>query len=122
MEQFQWRLVSAIDSNQQSITELNYHGIPIYGSFYTNSYYSGASFSSGCNGVGGPYILTPDYILIIGTGAQTMIGCGPKREAAEDKIKALELMSRSQLSLKLYPNIEEDDKTIIWKNEKEVNY
>ena len=103
LENYKWRLVSAIDGDNQSIAELNYRDIPIYGSFYTNNKYSGASFSTGCNGVGGAYILT-NNILLIGTAPQTMIGCGSKREAAEDKLKALELLSRSQLTLEHYSN------------------
>lgn len=135
LETYRWRLVSAMDSNQQPIAELNYRSIPIHAGFYTNNYQSGASFGSGCNGVGGPYTLTPDHILSIGSGAQTMMGCGPKREAAEDKIKQLEQISKSQLTLMTYPDTNVDDpslpyylltqkletgETLIWKNEKEV--
>ncbi len=88
-------------------------------------------FSAYCNGVGGPYTLTPDHILLIGSGPQTMMGCGPKREAAEDKIRALEQSSRSQLTLTQLANGNVDDsslpyylliqkmatgETLIWKN------
>ncbi|TXD98408.1 hypothetical protein ES754_05685 [Psychrobacter frigidicola] len=133
LESHKWRLVSAINSNQQPITELNYRGIPIYSGFYTSNERSNAGFSANCNGVGGPYILTPDHILLIGSGAQSMMGCGPKREAAEDKIREVEQLSRGQLSLKQYPDSDESvakipyylltqkldsGDTLIWKNEK----
>ncbi len=135
LEKYRWRLVSAIDSDKQSITELNYRGVPIYAGFYTNNDRSGAGFSSDCNGVGGPYVLTPDQILLIGTGSQTLMGCGPKREAAEDKIKALEQLSKSQLTLKQLLNTNTDNpdlpyylltqqletgETLIWKNAEAV--
>ncbi len=60
-----------------------------------------------------------------------MMGCGPKREAAEDKIRALEQSSRSQLTLTQLANGNVDDsslpyylliqkmatgETLIWKN------
>ena len=96
---------------------------------FNDEYHVG--FSSDCNGVGGPYALTPDHILLIGSGSQTMIGCGPKREAAEDKIRALEQSSRSQLTLTQLANSNIDNpslpyylliqkmatgETLIWKN------
>lgn len=135
LEKYKWRLVSAIDGDKQPITELNYRGVPIYAGFYTNSNLSGAGFSSNCNGVGGPYILTPNNKLLIGAGSQTMMGCGPKREAAEDKIKALEQLSKSQLTLQQLLNTNTDDpdlpyylltqqletsETLIWKNVEEI--
>ena len=93
-------------------------------------------FSAYCNGVGGPYTLTPDHILLIGSGPQTMMGCGPKREAAEDKIRALEQLSRSQLTLTQLANSNIDNpslpyylltqqmatgETLIWKNSALIN-
>ena len=61
-----------------------------------------------------------------------MIGCDIKREAAEDKIRELEQLSKSQLSLKRLSTISTDNsslphylltqkletgETLIWKNE-----
>nr|WP_317198679.1 META domain-containing protein [uncultured Psychrobacter sp.] len=134
LQSYKWRLVSAVNNEQQPITELNYDDILVNARFFNLSYddkhYAG--FSTGCNGVGGPYILTHDNILLIGSGSQTMMGCNPNREAAEDKIKALELSSRSQLSLNKYSNADKGSggnslylltqkldtgETLIWKNE-----
>ena len=129
---YQWRLVSAVNSDDKAIVELSRPGFPVVANFgyrFNDEYHVG--FSSDCNGVGGPYTLTPDHILLIGSGSQTMIGCGPKREAAEDKIRALEQSSRSQLTLTQLANGNVDDsslpyylliqkmatgETLIWKN------
>ncbi|WP_300407959.1 META domain-containing protein [uncultured Psychrobacter sp.] len=129
---YRWRLVSATDSDNQIITELSRPGFPVVANFgyrFNDEYHVG--FSSDCNGVGGPYTLTPDHILLIGSGPQTMMGCGPKREAAEDKIRALEQSSRSQLTLTQLANSNIDNpslpyylliqkmatgETLIWKN------
>ena len=134
LESYKWRLVNAVDDEQQPITELNYDDISVNARFFNLSYddkhYAG--FSSGCNGVGGPYILTRDNILLIGSGSQTMMGCSPNHEVAEDKIKALELSSRSQLSLHKYSDADKGSggnllylltqksntgETLVWKNE-----
>lgn len=134
---YQWRLVSAVDSDNKAITEISRSGFPVSAYFgypmYNNEHHVG--FSSNCNGVGGPYILTADNILLIGSGAQTMMGCGPKREAAEDKIRELEQLSKSQLTLEQLLNTNIDDpslpyylltqklvtgETLIWKNKKTV--
>ena len=71
-------------------------------------------------------------MLLIGSAPQTMIGCDIKREAAEDKIRELEQLSKSQLSLKRLSTISTDNsslphylltqkletgETLIWKNE-----
>ncbi|WP_201611764.1 META domain-containing protein [Psychrobacter submarinus] len=132
MGRYRWRLVSATDSDNQIITELSRPGFPVVANFgyrFNDEYHVG--FSAYCNGVGGPYTLTPDHILLIGSGPQTMMGCGPKREAAEDKIRALEQSSRSQLTLTQLANGNVDDsslpyylliqkmatgETLIWKN------
>ena len=105
-----------------------------FGYRFNDEYHVG--FSSDCNGVGGPYTLTPDHILLIGSGPQTMMGCGPKREAAEDKIRALEQLSRSQLTLTQLANSNIDNpslpyylltqqmatgETLIWKNSALIN-
>ena len=137
LKTYQWRLVSAVDSNGEAIIEISrpsfpvsaYFGYPIYNEEHQ------VGFSSDCNGVGGPYILTPDNILLIGSGTQSMMGCGPKREAAEDKIRELEQLSKSQLTLEQFSNTNVDDpslpyyiltqkldtgETLIWKNQKTV--
>lgn len=80
-------------------------------------------------------ISTLKHTLFISMSVHTLIGCGPKREAAEDKIRVLEQQSQSQLTLTLYPKQNEEHKqdndlpyylltqkletgeTLIWKNE-----
>ncbi len=138
LKDYKWRLVSALNSENQPIIELNRPGFPVityFGySMYNDEHHVG--FSSDCNGVGGPYILTPDNQLLIGSGNQTMMGCGPKREAAEDKIKQLEQLSSSQLSLEQLENTNIDNtelpyylltqkletgETLIWKNSATVS-
>ncbi|MGM8885796.1 META domain-containing protein [Psychrobacter sp. 1U2] len=129
---YQWRLVSATNSDNQTITELSRPGFPVtayFGYRFNDEHHVG--FSSDCNGVGGPYTLSADYLLTIGSGPQTLIGCGPKREAAEDKIRALEQSSQSQLTLTQLANSNIDNpslpyylltqkmangETLIWKN------
>lgn len=137
LKTYRWRLVSAVDSNNEAIIELSRPGFPII-AYFGYPMYNGeheAGFSSDCNGVGGPYILTPDNQLLIGAGLQSMMGCGPKREAAEDKIRELEQLSKSQLTLEQLSNTNIDDpslpyylltqkldtgETLIWKNHKTV--
>ena len=134
LKEYQWRLVSAVDSNQKTIIELSRPDFPVTAYFaypmYNDEHHVG--FSSACNGVGGSYILTPDNKLLIGSSPQTMMGCSPKREAAEDKIRELEQLSKSQLTLQRLPNTNLDSsslpyylltqkldtgETLIWKNE-----
>ena len=134
LKEYQWRLVSAVDSNQKTIIELSRPDFPVTAYFaypmYNDEHHIG--FSSDCNGVGGSYILTPDNKLLIGSSPQTMMGCSPKREAAEDKIRELEQLSKSQLTLQRLPNTNLDSsslpyylltqkldtgETLIWKNE-----
>ena len=134
LKEYQWRLVSAVDSNQKTIIELSRPDFPVTAYFaypmYNDEHHVG--FSSDCNGVGGSYILTPDNKLLIGSSPQTMMGCSPKREAAEDKIRELEQLSKSQLTLQRLPNTNLDSsslpyylltqkldtgETLIWKNE-----
>ena len=133
LKTYRWRLVSAVDSDNKAIIEISRPGFPVSAYFgfpvYNEEHQVG--FGSDCNGVGGPYILTADNILLIGAGAQSMMGCGPKREAAEDKIRELEQISKSQLTLKELSNTNIDDpslpyylltqkldtgETLIWKN------
>ena len=137
LKTYRWRLVSAVDSNGEAIVEISRAGFPVIAYFgypiYNEEHQVG--FSSDCNGVGGPYILTPDNMLLIGSGPQTMMGCGPKREATEDKIRELEQLSKSQLTLAQLSNINVDNpslpyylltqkldtgETLIWKNKKTV--
>lgn len=137
LKKYQWRLVSAVDRDNKFITEISDLGFPVSAYFgypvYNEEHHVG--FSSDCNGVGGPYILTPDNMLLIGSGAQTMKGCSAKREAAEDKIRQLEQLSKSQLTLQQLSNANVDDtnlpyylltqklntgETLIWKNQKTV--
>ncbi|WP_296243502.1 MULTISPECIES: META domain-containing protein [unclassified Psychrobacter] len=137
LKTYRWRLVSAVDSNNKAIIEISRPGFPVSAYFgfpvYNEEHQVG--FGSDCNGVGGPYILTPDNMLLIGSGPQTMMGCGPKREAAEDKIRELEQLSKSQLTLEQLSNANIDNpslpyylltqkldtgETVIWKNQKTV--
>ena len=134
LKEYQWRLVSAVDSNQKTIIELSRPDFPVTAYFaypmYNDEHHIG--FSSDCNGVGGSYILTPDNKLVIGSSPQTMMGCSPKREAAEDKIRELEQLSKSQLTLQRLPNTNLDSsslpyylltqkldtgETLVWQNE-----
>ena len=134
LKEYQWRLVSAVDSNKNTIIELSRPDFPVTAYFayplYNDEHHVG--FSSDCNGVGGSYILTPDNKLLIGSSPQTMMGCSPKREAAEDKIRELEQLSKSQLTLQRLANANPDSsslpyylltqkletgETLIWKNE-----
>lgn len=134
LKEYQWRLVSAVDSNKNAIIELSRPDFPVTAYFayplYNDEHHVG--FSSDCNGVGGSYILTPDNKLLIGSSPQTMMGCSPKREAAEDKIRELEQLSKSQLILQRLANTNLDSsslpyylltqkletgETLIWKNE-----
>ncbi len=137
LKTYRWRLVSAVDSNNKAIIEISRPGFPVSAYFgfpvYNEEHQVG--FGSDCNGVGGPYILTPDNMLLIGSGPQTMMGCGPKREAAEDKIRELEQLSKSQLTLEQLSNANIDNPSLpyylltqkldtgeilIWKNQKTV--
>lgn len=136
LKSYQWRLVSAVDSKQQTINELTRSGYPISAYFSSPLYdleENLVGFSADCNGVGGQFVLTADHILLIGMGSQTMMGCGSKREAAEDKIRELEQLSKSQLTLEQLSNANVDDpslpyylltqkldtgETLIWKNQK----
>lgn len=134
LKEYQWRLVSAVDSNQKTIIELSRPDFPVTAYFayplYNDEHHVG--FSSDCNSVGGSYILTPDNKLLIGSSPQTMRGCSPKREAAEDKIRELEQLSKSQLTLQRLANTNPDSsslpyylltqkldtgETLIWQNE-----
>ena len=134
LKEYQWRLVSAVDSNKNTIIELSRPDFPVTAYFayplYNDEHHVG--FSSDCNGVGGSYILTPDNKLLIGSSPQTMMGCSPKREAAKDKIRELEQLSKSQLILQRLANTNLDSsslpyylltqkletgETLIWKNE-----
>ncbi len=132
LKEYQWRLVSAVNSNKNTIIELSRPDFPVTAYFayplYNDEHHVG--FSSDCNGVGGSYILTPDNKLLIGSSPQTMMGCSPKREAAEDKIRELEQLSKSQLTLQRLPNTNpsslpyylltqklDTGETLMWKNE-----
>jgi len=134
LKEYQWRLVSAVDSNKNTIIELSRPDFPVTAYFayplYNDEHHVG--FSSDCNGVGGSYILTPDNKLLIGSSPQTMMGCSPKREAAEDKIRELEQLSKSQLILQRLANTNLDSsslpyylltqkletgETLVWQNE-----
>lgn len=134
LKEYQWRLLSAVDTNKKTIIELSRPDFPVTSYFaypmYNDEHHVG--FNSDCNGVGGSYILTPDNKLLIGASPQTMMGCSPKREAAEDKIRELEQLSKSQLTLQRLPNTNLDSsslpyylltqkldtgETLIWKNE-----
>lgn len=101
LERYGWRLIKATDSDDNVITALSHKEVPVSADFRTLLYKDihSVGFYTGCNGIGGSYILTPNHELLIGAAPQTMVGCSDRREAAEDKIRMLELLSKSQLVL-----------------------
>lgn len=133
LTRYQWRLKSARNSQQRLITEFSHQEVPITASFNTDTSHPHAGFSTGCNGVGGPYVLTEDQQLLIGSGLQTTMGCSDFLESIETKVSSTLLNSQSQLKLKaasaesntsatdlpsyLLTQKLETGETLIWKNE-----
>ncbi|MDE4454931.1 hypothetical protein [Psychrobacter sp. DAB_AL62B] len=113
LERYDWQLKSAVrntfDENgkiisRQSIGHFYHPEFPASLIFrgYDDSQY--ASFNSNCNGVGGPYILMTDHILLVGSGMQTVMGCGVTGNRIENELSKLVSNSKSTLSLSLQPS------------------
>ena len=113
LERYDWQLKSAVrnifDGNgkvisRQSIGHFYHPEFPVLLRFrgYDDSQY--AFFSSSCNGIGGPYILMKDYTLLVGSGPQTMMGCGVTGNRIENELSKLVSNSKSTLSLSLQPS------------------
>ena len=110
LERYDWRLVSAVRNtindkgqviSRQSIGDFYRPEFPVSVKFrgYDDSQY--ASFSSSCNGIGGPYIFMKDHTLLVGSGPQTLIGCGDTGNRIEGELAKLISNSKSTLSLSL---------------------
>ncbi len=113
LERYDWRLVSAVRNtindkgqviSRQSIGDFYRPEFPVSVKFrgYDDSQY--ASFSSSCNDVGGPYILMKDHTLLVGSGPQTLMGCGETGNRIEGELSKLVSNSKSTLSLSLQPS------------------
>ena len=113
LERYDWQLKSAVrntfDENgkvisRQSIGDFYHPEFPVSLIFrgYDDSQY--ASFNSNCNGVGGPYILMTDHTLLVGSGMQTVMGCGITGNRIENELSKLVSNSKSTLSLILKPS------------------
>ncbi|SLJ85366.1 hypothetical protein [Psychrobacter sp. DAB_AL43B] len=113
LERYDWELKSAVrntfDGNgkvisRQSIGHFYHPEFPVSLRFrgYDDSQY--AFFSSSCNGICGPYILMKDYTLLVGSGPQTMMGCGVTGNRIENELSKLVSNSKSTLSLSLQPS------------------
>ena len=113
LERYDWQLKSAVSNtfddngkiiSRQSIGHFYHPEFPVSLRFrgYDDSQY--ASFSSSCNGIGGPYILMKDYTLLVGSGPQTMMGCGITGNRIENELSKLVSNSKSTLSLSLQPS------------------
>lgn len=104
LTRYQWHLKSARNSQQQLIAAFLHKDVPITAFFNPNASQPYIGFSTGCNGVGGPYILTADQKMLIGSGPQTVMGCSDLLETIENKVSSTLLNSESQLTLALAPN------------------
>ncbi len=113
LERYDWRLVSAVRNtindkgqviSRESIGHFYHPEFPVSLKFrgYDDSQY--AFFSSSCNGIGGPYILTKDYTLLVGSGPQTLMGCGVTGNRIEGELAKLIRNSKSTLSLSFRPS------------------
>ena len=113
LERYDWRLVSAVRNtindkgqviSRESIGHFYHPEFPVSLKFrgYDDSQY--AFFSSSCNGIGGPYILMKDYTLLVGSGPQTLMGCGATGNRIEGELAKLISNSQSTLSLSLQPS------------------
>ncbi|MBA2057077.1 META domain-containing protein [Psychrobacter cryohalolentis] len=146
LERYDWELKSAVRNtfddkgkviSRQSISHFYHPEFSVSLRFrgYDDSQY--ASFNSNCNGVGGPYILMTDHTLLVGSGMQTVMGCGVTGNRIENELSKLVSNSKSTLSLSLQPSslseaqsnsqanfphynllqTMETGETLIWKNE-----
>lgn len=115
LERYDWRLKSAVRNifddddkgqiiSRQSIGDFYHPDFPVSLIFISHSDGQYAFFNSSCNGVGGPYILMKDYTLLVGSGPQTMMGCGPTGNRIEQELSKLISNSKSTLSLSLQPS------------------
>ncbi len=120
LERYDWQLVSAVsntfDDNRQIIARKPigdfYHpDFPVSLTFLSHSDGQYAFFNSSCNGVGGPYILMKDYTLLVGSGPQTMMGCGPTGNRIESALAKLVTRSKSKLNLSLQPSNQVEEQT-----------
>ncbi|PWK15327.1 hypothetical protein C8D84_101278 [Psychrobacter immobilis] len=113
LEHYDWRLVSAVHNtfndkgqviSRESIGHFYHPEFPVSLKFrgYDDSQY--AFFSSSCNDIGGPYILMKDYTLLVGSGPQTLMGCGVTGNRIEGELAKLISNSQSTLSLSLQPS------------------
>lgn len=135
LEHYQWRLVSATDNTNNPISELNHSKIPITANFRLDSHNQGVGFFTGCNGVGGSYVLSTNQTLLIGASPSTLMGCGDLINGIEDYLDHIMHNSSSQLTL-THPDITsisnissvpipgylltqelDSGETLIWKNE-----
>ncbi len=113
LERYKWRLVGGTSNNYDDngklisrtpISDFYYPDFPItlYFSAERDQY---ASFQANCNnGIGGPYALLKDNTLLIGSGLQTVMGCGYQGNKAETTLSGLMDRSKSKLTLSLQPN------------------
>lgn len=115
LERYDWRLKSAVRNifddddkgqiiSRQSIGDFYHPDFPVSLIFISHSDGQYTFFNSSCNGVGGPYILMKDYTLLVGSGPQTMMGCGPTGNRIEQELSKLISNSKSTLSLSLQPS------------------
>ena len=147
LERYDWQLKSAVRNtfdgkgqiiSRKSIGDFYHSEFPVSLQFrgYDDSQY--ASFNSNCNGVGGPYILMTDHTLLVGSGMQTVMGCGVTGNRVENELSKLVSNSKSTLSLSLQPSslseaqsnskadfprynllqTMESGETLVWQNEK----
>ena len=126
LERYDWDLKSAVRNtfddkgkiiSRQSIGHFYHPEFPVSLQFrgYDDSQY--ASFSSNCNGIGGPYIFMKDYTLLVGSGPQTMMGCGVTGNRIEGELAKLISNSKSTLILSLQPSTSSESQS---KNQNDV--
>ena len=99
LERYRWRLVKAVDDNDQPIERFSQVDVPIISRFETDEYSRFAGFSVGCNGASGPYALTTNNTLFIGGSPSTMMGCNERIDEIESDFRRLITHSQSQLVL-----------------------
>ena len=115
LERYDWKLKSAVHNNfddngkitsRESIGHFYHPDFPVSLKFrgYDDSQY--ALFNANCNSIGGPYILMKDHTLLVGSGPQTMMGCGVTGNRIEGELAKLISNSKSTLSLSLQPSNE----------------
>lgn len=99
LERYQWRLVSATDDTNKTISKFNHPDVPITARFVLDSYNQSVGFFSGCNGIGGSYALSINQTLLIGASPSTLMGCGDLHDDIESHLSRIMLNSTSQLIL-----------------------